>query len=50
MTVSGVKILMVSNHYRYANIGHASIAKGKAFDILSKLDDRTNSFVPGDQL
>jgi hypothetical protein len=50
MAVSGVRIVMVSMSYRYANIGHASVAEGKAFDALSELDNRANSFVPGYQL
>jgi hypothetical protein len=36
--------------YRYADIGHASIAKSKAFYILPELNNRTNGFVPGYEL
>jgi hypothetical protein len=50
MVVSGVRIVIVSKSYRYANIGHTSVAEGKAFDVLSELDDRANRFVPGYQL
>ncbi len=32
--------------YRYADIGHASIAKSKAFYILPKLNNGANGFVP----
>jgi hypothetical protein len=49
MAVSGVRIV-VSMSYRYANIGHAPVAEGKAFDLLSELDNRANSFMAGYQL
>jgi len=50
MAVRGVSVVMVSMSYCYANIGHASVTEGKAFDVLSELDNRANSFVPGYQL
>jgi hypothetical protein len=50
MAVSGLRIAVVSKSYRYANIGHTSVPEGKAFDVLSELDDGANRFVPGYQL
>ncbi len=32
--------------YRYADIGHASVAKSKAFYILSELNNRADGLVP----
>jgi len=36
--------------YSYADIGHASVAKSKAFYILSELNNRANGFVTGYEL
>lgn len=36
--------------YSYADIGHASVAKGKAFYILPELNNRADSFVTGYEL
>jgi hypothetical protein len=36
--------------YSYADIGHASVAKSKAFYILPELNNRANGFVTGYEL
>lgn len=49
MAISQVVWIMFPS-YSYADIGHASVAKSKTFNILAELDNGANGFVTGYEL